>query len=266
MEPQLMKALLPLAKESRETMLFATADGAKYAKFLAQFMDVEADKLPALIVFSVYPDSLHRPDEQPQSVASMVRAIREIRDGQRSPSSSLQWYQPTRYVRLVERFLRQFSDMQIVALVVAITVTLMALITWCCFPPAQPSSSSSSSTSAALSRAEQAVSSGVKAAGKQMLGAVEVASREIDAGLKRATGGQTARAEAKTAAEVEQEEEEEDEAEEEEERRRETEMDEVTSDEHEFDNQEEEEQTRAPAAVQRKHQTTTTTMRTTVAK
>ena len=93
-------------------------------------LDTNATQLPALVAFHPYPDAVHRPDAQPQSVKQVIAMIADIAEGRRSAVNSMPWYSPARYLRVVQRLLSGLSEWQLVAGVIVLSTAAFGVIAW----------------------------------------------------------------------------------------------------------------------------------------
>ena len=93
-------ALYEVADRYRGVVSIATVDVGRYGKWVSQFVDVEAGKLPALVAFQGFPDAIYKPDHAPMSLEEVKRMIEDIVDGRRSAVNSIPWYHPSRYLRV----------------------------------------------------------------------------------------------------------------------------------------------------------------------
>ena len=124
----LIDSLYPLARRYRSSLLVATVDGAKYSRWLQQFLDTQQSKLPALLLFDDYPDTVWKPDAQPMGEDDIGRMLSEAMDGSRAGQSSTKWYSPQRYLRPLNKWLLQFEEWQLIAGVVATAVTVLGSV------------------------------------------------------------------------------------------------------------------------------------------
>ena len=94
-------ALYDTAERYRGRLSIATVDVGKYAKWVGQFVDVAGEgKLPVLVAFDGYPESVYKPDRMPMSVEDVKGMIEDIVEGRRSPVNSIPWYHPSRYLKV----------------------------------------------------------------------------------------------------------------------------------------------------------------------
>ena len=123
-------ALYATAAKHKASVVLATVNVDKYRKWISQFLDTNATQLPALVAFHPYPDAVHRPDAQPQSVKQVIAMIADIAEGRRSAVNSMPWYSPARYLRVVQRLLSGFSEWQLVAGVIVLSTAAFGVIAW----------------------------------------------------------------------------------------------------------------------------------------
>lgn len=131
----LIDSLYPLARRYRDQLLVATVDGSRYNRWLQAFIDTAQARLPALIVFEDYPDTVWKPDTQPMGEADIEHMLTQVMDGSRPGSSSTTWYSPQRYLRPLNKFLLQFEEWQLITAVVVTSCLILGsvilLTTYC---------------------------------------------------------------------------------------------------------------------------------------
>jgi hypothetical protein len=111
-------------------VVLSTVDINKYKKWISQFMPVDNDQLPSLVIFHPYPETVYKPTEQPQSLTQLQSMISEVVHGKRTPVSTVAWYHPGRYLRQVERWISRFSDAQLIGGAVGASVLLFGAMAY----------------------------------------------------------------------------------------------------------------------------------------
>ena len=124
----LIDSLYPLARRYRDKLHIATVDGSRYQRWLQAFVDTQQGKLPALLVFADYPDTVWKPDTQPMGEADIGRMLSEVMEGARPGVSSTTWYSPQRYTRTLNRFLHQFEEWQLITAIVVIAAVILTAV------------------------------------------------------------------------------------------------------------------------------------------
>ena len=131
----LIESLYPLARRYRDKLLIATVDGSRYSRWLQSYIDTQQSHLPALIMFEDYPDTVWKPHSQPMGESDIDRMLTEVMDGTRPGASSTAWFSPARYIRMLNKFLLQFEEWQLIAAVVVTSCVVLGsvilLTTWC---------------------------------------------------------------------------------------------------------------------------------------
>lgn len=123
----------PLAITYRDRLIVTTVDAMKYSRWLAQFIDVNPSSLPTFIVFDTFPDDVHKPTTPgTQSNEQIQTMIVEIMNNKRSSISSVPWYSPQKYLRLLERWLNGFEEWQIIAGVLGVSAVVFGIMFWTC--------------------------------------------------------------------------------------------------------------------------------------
>lgn len=144
------KILYKLAKQStfRDAFVFARLDGIKYHKYISQFGVVvgeggsDVSSLPTMVVLDPALDYYYAPNGHGPN-ANIVHPIggeREIQqfltdilDGRIPLTGTTPWYNPTRYVRLLEKSLSKWPVWQVAVLAVAVMTAIVGSLFWCCF-------------------------------------------------------------------------------------------------------------------------------------
>ena len=131
----LIESLYPLARRYRDKLLVATVDGSRYNRWLQGFIDTQQSRLPALLMFEDYPETVWKPDTQPMGEDEIGRMLSEVMDGSRPGKSSTEWYSPARYIRPISKWLLQFEEWQLIAAVVVASCSVLGAVMlftmWC---------------------------------------------------------------------------------------------------------------------------------------
>lgn len=125
MSGQYVQSLLPVARRHSDRFVFTVIDGVQFAAYVKQF-GVTERHMPTLVVLD-YPNELFYVDELTveagtglYSVAQVEAFVADMAADRVLARSTTTWYSPTRYKRMVERFLHQFSEPQIMGIMVAL--------------------------------------------------------------------------------------------------------------------------------------------------
>lgn len=125
-------SLLPLAKQYRSKIQFASVDAVKYSKWVSQFVDVSLHHLPSLLIFELYPEYVFKPDHQPQTIEEMSQMVAESLGGIRHSVASVPWYQPQKYINMIQKAIAGLSEMQLIIGTVILSGIIFAVIFFAC--------------------------------------------------------------------------------------------------------------------------------------
>ena len=146
-------SLYPLAKlpEFRDAFVFASIDGRKYNKYVSQFgvplpgetpESVDTSALPTLVVLDRELDYYYAPPARDGANGAIhpigdSSAVRSFLSGILSGTVPLQgttpWYNPARYIKLLEKTMSTWPVWQVAVLATIIMVAVVVALFYCCF-------------------------------------------------------------------------------------------------------------------------------------
>lgn len=149
---QFVESLYRLAKQQvfRDAFVFATLDGIKYHKYVSQFGVVigeggsDVTQIPTVVVVDPALDYYYAPE--PHSINADQQRIHPIGDdaaiesflsailsGKLSLTGTIPWYNPSRYVKLLEKSLSKLPVWQVAVLAVAVMLSIVGGLFYACF-------------------------------------------------------------------------------------------------------------------------------------
>jgi len=115
-------SFLPVAASYQEKFTFATMSGVKFPQYLQQF-GITSDMLPTLLAIA-YNDDLYYLDELGVETGTPLRSqsaqidfLEGILDGRVQPKATTAWYSPQRYVKMLERWIKQVGETQLLVII-----------------------------------------------------------------------------------------------------------------------------------------------------
>jgi len=149
---EFVESLYALAKQSRyrDAFVFASLDGVRYSKYVSQFgvpvvdgtagalPDISA--LPSVVVVEqeqdyYYAPPVHAGTEKAHPIGSVAEVdafLSSVIEGRAQLTGTIPWYNPSRYIKLLEKSMSKLAGWQVALVVGSAMVLLMAGLYWCC--------------------------------------------------------------------------------------------------------------------------------------
>jgi hypothetical protein len=150
---EFVDSLYPLAKQARfrDEFVFAALDGVRYSRYVSQFGVPVTDgaagslpdvsSLPTVVVLQPDQDYYYSPPPQraPTNKPHPIGDVQEVDafltsivEGRASLSGTTPWYNPSRYLKLVEKSLSKLPGWQVGLLIGTLMLGLVAAMYYCC--------------------------------------------------------------------------------------------------------------------------------------
>jgi len=151
---EFIDSLYPLAKQARfrDEFVFAALDGVRYSRYVSQFGVPVTDgaagslpdvsSLPTVVVLQPDQDYYYSPAPRASSASNKPHPIGDVQDvdafltsiveGRASLSGTTPWYNPSRYLKLVEKSLSKLPGWQVGLLIGTLMLGLVAAMYYCC--------------------------------------------------------------------------------------------------------------------------------------
>lgn len=146
-----LDVIYPLARQYRDSFIFATVDGVKYNKYISNFgLKIElADtklSLPTIVVLTESDYFISPPSGHPLSASLIPQFLADVASGSISVSGTNAWYNPVRYLKLVEKYLNALPMWQLVIVIIIFVLAFFACMFGLCFYGLDAAESSDTTT------------------------------------------------------------------------------------------------------------------------
>jgi hypothetical protein len=143
-------SLYPLARldSFKEKFIFAWVDGPRFNKYVSQFGVTVSDptsgpadtsSLPSIVVLEPDQDYYYPPPSKSNGLSHPIGNVEDVKnflqaviDGNIKTAGTIPWYNPSRYIKLLEKQLDTMPTWQIVLVVVGFFLSLLGSLYWCC--------------------------------------------------------------------------------------------------------------------------------------